>query len=336
MDQFPAQYSTLSAIALKDFIEHAYGLGQLTCRLLTKNVSDTYILEAGESKYILKIYRHGYRPLDEIKGEAELLNILKDGGVPVSYPIRDLLGNEIQHFNAAEGVRYGILFSFAIGKVALIPDNNQLKIIGRNIAAMHNITAACHLQHERPVYDVYSTLERPLKLIADRFAGMPNEYASLQDMADKVIKKLQQFDTSGFSCGYCHYDLLPKNFHFDQGNRITFFDFDWAGKGFLVNDLMTFYVQLFFLIHFQALTREEADRSFAVLVAAYREKRHISETEIAAIPYLGVAFFMYGFGFYEENYDDFSIAFLTPKFIKDRVELIKKWALWYCDFDDLD
>ena len=251
----------------------------ITCRLLTKNVSDTYLLQDADTKYILKVYRHGYRPLEEIKGEAELLNILKDGGVPVSYPVKDLSGNEIRSFNAAEGIRYGILFSFAIGKVALIPNDDQLRITGRNIAAMHNIMSACILQHERPVYDIYTTLERPLKLIADRFAGMPDQYAFLQDLADKVIKKLKQFDISGFSYGYCHYDLLPKNFHFDENNRITFFDFDWAGKGFLVNDLMTFYVQLFFLIHFQALTREEADAcAHSMLLASYREQRdHIDK-----------------------------------------------------------
>ncbi len=334
MDQFPAQYSTLSAIALKDFIENAYGFRQLTCRLLAKNVSDTYLFEDAEAKYILKIYRHSYRPLNEIKGEAELLNILKDGGIPVSYPIKDLSGNEIQSFNATEGVRYGILFSYANGKVALIPDDDQLRIIGRNIAAMHNITSACQLQYERPVYDVYSTLERPLQLTADRFASVPDEYRTLQDLAAKVLKKLQRMETARFSYGYCHYDLLPKNFHFDEDNRITFFDFDWTGKGFLVNDLMTFYVQLFFLIQFQMITREEADSSFSIMIAAYKEKRPVSEQELATIPYLGIMFFIYAFGFYEENYDDFSIAFLTPKFIRERVELIKKWADWYCDFGD--
>jgi len=97
---------------------------------------------------------------------------------------------------------------------------------------------------------------------------------------------------------------------------------------------MTFRIQLVFLIHYQMMSRDEADRCFAVLIAAYKEKRNISDDELAIIPYFGVMFFIYGFRFYEENYDDFSIGFLTPRFIKDRVELIKKWADWYCNFDD--
>jgi len=330
MHIFPAQYSTLSAVALKAHIEEAYGFANLSCRLLTRNVSDTYILEDDHSKYILKIYRYSYRTLDELKGEVELLNILKDNGAPVSYPITDLAGNQIQQFQAAEGIRYGVLFSFAKGKVFPIPDDEQLRIIGRNIAAIHNITSVCELHHERIVYNIETTLEKPLKTIAKRFAELPDEYACLQNLADKVIERLKEFDTSEFSYGYCHYDFLPKNFHFDENNNITFFDFDWAGKGFLVNDLMTFFVQFFFLIHFKAITREEADRLFGVFVEGYREQRDISEWELEAIPYLGLMFWIYAFGFYEENFDDFSIAFLTPKFIRERVELIKKWEGWYC------
>ena len=329
MDTFPVQYSTLSSIALKDYIEKIYGLKNLRCRLLTKNVSDTYLLENDGHKYVFKIFRTGYRPLSEIEGEVELLNILKDNHIPVSYPIPDLIGGQIQQIHAAEGARYGILYSFAAGKVALIPDEEQLYIIGRNIALMHNITSNCKLKHERPVYNIHTTLDRPLQLIAKRFTEFPDEYEYLKDLAESVRNKLDQLPTSGFSYGYCHYDLLPKNFHFDEDNDITFFDFDWAGKGFLVNDLMTFYVQLFFLVHYQLLTQEVADEYFGIVIQSYREQRHLSAEELSAIPYLGVMFFIYGFGFYEENFDDFSIAFLTPKFIRERVELIKKLAAWF-------
>ena len=194
---------------------------------------------------------------------------------------------------------------------------------------MHNVTSSCTLVHERPVYNIHTTLERPLQLIAPRFAEFPDEYVYLKDLANKASQKSDQLPMSEFTYGYCHYDLLPKNFHFDEDKNITFFDFDWAGKGYLVNDLMTFYVQLFFLVHFQLLTREEADERFGIVIQSYREQRHLPDDELSAIPYLGIMFFIYGFGFYEENFDDFSIAFLTPKFIRERVDLIKKWVAWY-------
>src|ERR1700760_4855976 len=99
---FPTQYSTLSSKALNTFISERYGLGETNCRLLIRNVSDTYIIESATDKYILKIYRDAHRKLDEIKGEAELLTVLADRGAKVSYPLTDLSGDKIQSFNAAE------------------------------------------------------------------------------------------------------------------------------------------------------------------------------------------------------------------------------------------
>ena len=113
---FPTQYSTLSARALNDVIESWYGFNGLTCRLLLRGVSDTYVLEGATGQYILKIYRGAHRSLNEIKAEVELLNRLHEGGARVSYPLKDREGKQLQSFEAAEGTRYGVLFSFAAGK----------------------------------------------------------------------------------------------------------------------------------------------------------------------------------------------------------------------------
>jgi len=73
---FPAQYSTLSAAALRDYLIENYQLDQsTTCRLLIRNVSDTYVLENLNHKYIFKIYRDAHRKRNEIEAEVELLNI---------------------------------------------------------------------------------------------------------------------------------------------------------------------------------------------------------------------------------------------------------------------
>lgn len=326
MNIFPTQYSTLSAAALKDYIGSVYGIEILSCRFLIRNVSDVYLLEGGSEKYIFKIYRNSYRKINEIKGEVQLLDILRERGAPVSYAVRDPRGGQIQRFQAAEGVRNGVLFTFAKGNVVVDPDDEQLRILGKNVAFIHDVMGGCELEYERIVYDIESTLVKPLEIIKARFSGLPEEYAFLREIADKAMEGLGQFDLTRFSYGYCHYDLLPKNFHFDEDNRITFFDFDWVGKGFLVNDLMTFRVQLFFLVHIGRITGEEAQKKFGVFVEAYRERRELSGEELAAIPWLGVMYWVYAFGFYEANFDDFANTFLTTRFIKDRVGLIKKWV----------
>ncbi|MDO6429115.1 phosphotransferase [Flavitalea sp. BT771] len=332
MNIFPTQYSTLSAPALKDHLEKQYGFKHMRCRLLVRNVSDTYLLEGSDTKYIFKIYRDNYRKLDEIRAEVELLEVLKAGGARVAYAIADLQGRHIQSFQAAEGVRNGVLFYFAPGNVVMDPSDRQLTLIGREMAVMHNITAGLQLKHDRITYDFYTTLQRPLAVIRERFRELPDEYEFLQQVAEKVKKKLATFPTGSFSYGYCHYDLLVQNYHFDGQDGITFFDFDWCGKGWLANDLMTLYIHFFFHTHFGKVTQAEADRAFGIAVAGYRQVRPILDEEIEALPFLGVTFLIFALGFFEDNYDDFSITFLTPRYLRDRTALIKKLAEQYCKF----
>ncbi|MBB6111674.1 phosphotransferase enzyme family protein [Mucilaginibacter lappiensis] len=332
MTPFPAQYSTLSALALKDYVAAAYGINLISCKYLLRGVSDTYILEATDVKYILKIYRDRHRSLTEIQGEVELLNMLKEYGANVSYPLTDIFGSQIQKFDAAEGTRYGIVFSYALGKPVLDLNDEQLKTVGRQMAAVHNITSVVKLNYKRKAYTTDSTLIQPLKTLKPAFAELPGEYIYLKETVMQVIQKLNTFDTKKFSYGYCQYDFLPKNFHFDDAGQITFFDFDFAGQGYLANDLMSFFVHFFMHVFTGKLTDDEADRMFKIFVKAYREVRPVSDQEIKAIPYLGVGFWIFYLGFQYENFDDWSNPFFGPKFIKDRVALIKVWVDKYCEF----
>ncbi|MBO9675341.1 MAG: phosphotransferase [Sphingobacteriaceae bacterium] len=330
---FPAQYSTLSAAALNNYIIEAYGLDPATtCHLLIRNVSDTYILENDSKKYILKIYRDAHRKRSEIEGEVELLNILKANGNRVSYPLSDIEGKYIQQFNAIEGLRNGVLLAFAEGKVVLDLGDQQLIRLGQDIAKMHQTTAAIKLNYPRPVFDFETTLFQPLRDLKPHFAEMREEFDYLNNIANKVVKKFEEFDTSAFSYGYCHYDFLPKNFHFDEQGNITFFDFDFSGEGYLVNDLMTFLNHYFFHQLNNLITKEQAEKDFDTFLQAYQEIRPLTDDELKAIYYLGITFHIFFLKFFYDNYDDWSNIFLTPRYTKHRVSLIKKWEEQYCNF----
>ena len=332
MTIFPTQYSLLSSTALGQYLEDAYGLNGMTCKLLVHNVSDTYVLENENQKFIFKVYRDAHRKADEIKAEVELLNILKENDAKISYPITDLKGGQIQSFNAAEGTRYGILFSFANGKPTLDYNESRLRAIGREMAAIHNVTANLNLVHFRRTYDIETTLIQPLEYIRPAFSELPEDYAWLQNTTEKVSEKIKEFDTAKFSYGICHYDLLPHNFNFDEQDNITFFDFDFAGKGFLANDLMTFFMHFFFDVNFKKLTQEEANQKFEIFLTAYREVRQVTDEEIEAIPYLGFAFWLFFLQFYQLHFDDWSNTFFNLRFKKERMGWIRNWVEFYCKF----
>lgn len=325
MNIFPAQYSTLSSSALNGFLADRYGFENTSCRLLIRNVSDTYVLESLTNKYIFRIYRDAHRKFGEIKAEVELLTVLAGKGTRVSYPVADTSGNMIQAFNAAEGTRHGVLFTYASGRVVYDMSDNQLAVLGREMAAIHNITSTIELGHRRIVFDLDTTINKPLKALKLAFTDLPDEYRYLQDRAKTVIETLNAFDLKQFSYGYCHYDFLPKNFHFDEHDQVTFFDFDFAGKGYLANDITSFYVHYFLEVAHGRITRDGADRSFGVFVDHYRTVRPLQDEELKAMPYLGFAFWVFYLGFAHDNFDDWSSLFFGPKFLKERVALIKRW-----------
>ncbi|QEC75986.1 phosphotransferase [Mucilaginibacter ginsenosidivorax] len=203
MAHFPVQYSTLSAIALKNYIANAYGLQLISCKFLLRGVSDTYIIEAIDAKYVLKIYREQHRSHGEIQGEIELLNLLKDGGASVAYPITAIDGSQLQQFNAPEGARYGILFSYAEGAPVMDLSDEQLRTIGHEMAKVHNITSVVRLSYPRREYSIETTLINPIKSFEPAFKELPDEYAYLKDLAGKVAQKLNLLNTANFSYGYC-------------------------------------------------------------------------------------------------------------------------------------
>jgi Ser/Thr protein kinase RdoA (MazF antagonist) len=332
MPLFPTQYSTLSASALAAHVSAEYGLPDLRGRYLLRGVSDTYLLENEQTKYILKVYRAAHRSQTQLAGEVELLTYLQARGARVAAPLSAQNGAFLLPLAAAEGERFGVLFAYAPGRVVMDLSDAQLRTLGREMAHLHNLTAGLTLQYPRPGYDLDTTLHQPLRALEPAFRDYPEGYAELQHIVTQTLAKLESLDTSAFSYGYCHYDFLPKNFHFDEAGQVTFFDFDFAGPGYLANDVMTSFVHYFLHRLLQGVTEDAATREFAVFVASYREVRPLADAELAAIPYLGVGFWLFYFAFAYRHFDDWSNTFFGPRYLRERVGWIKKWAEWYCDF----
>lgn len=324
---FPVQYSTLSASALNDHLQLTFGLKGITTTFLVRNVSDTYVVTEGDPKYILKIYRDNHRSRSQIQDEVDLLNYLKENGSRVSYPIADKQGKFLQQFHTGEGERYGVLFSFAPGKVSKDLTVNQLQVLGREMAFNHDLLSNPELVFDRPEYTMDTTIRQPLKILQSMFNRFdyPEGQERLEKMAKTTIASFQALDTSQFSIGYCHYDYMPKNFHYTGNDEITFFDWDFFGKGFLVNDLMSFQVHFFFHMMHGMTTKEQATEDFKTFVAAYREHRDISDQELSAIPVLGNMFWTFYLAVQYQGFDDFSNPYFNRHFIQIWLDRMTKW-----------
>ncbi len=120
MEFFPVTDSTISNTALNEFVKEKYFLGEgFSCSLFRTGINDTYFLSNGTEKYVARVYSHNWRSETEILEEIELLCLLKEKGLSVSFPIRDTEGCFVQALKAPEGNRFMVLFSFAEGDGAV-------------------------------------------------------------------------------------------------------------------------------------------------------------------------------------------------------------------------
>jgi len=319
---FPAMYSTLSPEALALLIAEKYALQNVQCSFITRGVGDTYIVETPSAKYAFRVYRATHRSLPQIEAEVALLTSLKDAAVSVSYPIEDAGGNIIQSLDAAEGTRHAVLFSYAQGVAVAALNNRQLTNLGVEMAKFHNVSSAIKLNNSRWQFDAYTKLINPLKMAEQYFATCPDEYAWLKYIIEKVQRYFDGVDTSAFSTGYCHFDFLPKNFHFDADDNITIFDFDFFGKGWLVNDVMSFWQHLYMDVYFKRMTQEAANDAYATFIHGYRTVRAISDEELATVPYLSIDFWLFYMGFHTTHEQFY--AFIQPAQLKLRTALLKQ------------
>lgn len=317
----PASYTTLNLEVLASMIQEKYGFRDVQCKLMVRGVGDTYSVDSTEGRFILRVYRPTHRSLPQIQAETTLLATLKQANVSVSYPIANLSGEFIQAVEAEGGTRHAVLFSYAPGNVVSILNENQLHNLGHQVACFHNVSSIIELGNSRWNYDLETTLFGPLEILKPAFEGDPENYEWLQEAAKKVEKKLAQINTAAFSKGYCHFDFLPKNFHFES-DSVTLFDFDFLGYGWLVNDVMTFWQHLCLDVHFGKITQQTADEAYATFIKAYREHRPLSDDELAAVPYLSLGFWLFYSGFHTTH--DRFYPYIEPSHLKPRIALVRK------------
>ncbi|MGH1517269.1 phosphotransferase enzyme family protein [Chryseobacterium sp. JK1] len=325
---FPATYSTLCPKALSSLISEKYGISEVHCKLLVRGVGDTYLVESHDARFILRIYRSSHRSLAQIEEEVKLLLALKEADVSVSYPIADISGKMIVTINAVEGERNAVLFSYAAGSAVRFLNDHQLRILGNEMAKFHHVSSDLKFGQERWTFDLETTIFKPLETLQSVFTENPDDHIWLQGIADRIKIRLAKLDSSGFSKGYCHFDFLPKNFHFD-GDKITFFDFDFMGQGWLVNDIMTFWVHLTLDTYMGRMTYEEFQNTYKIFLDGYREYRSISDQELAAIPYLAIGFWLFYMRFHT-THDQF-YAFSQPAQLKSFVGFIRNIVENYWD-----
>lgn len=243
MKQFPVSSSILSAAHLNYFLQERYEfIKNSTCHLIKAGVNHTYLITHPSEKYIFRVYSLNWRTEKEISEELRLINHLKNNNISVSYPIPDKDGNYIQMLQAPEGDRYGVLFSYASGeKLFNYPALTHFGI-GEMMALIHR--NSCNFKLERVVYTSQTLLTLPFQQLKQFVSADTEEMNFMKSTLECLLKEINNVNPEYIRQGAVHLDIWFDNLNVDIKNRVTLFDFDFCGNGWLCLDIAYYLLQL--------------------------------------------------------------------------------------------
>jgi Ser/Thr protein kinase RdoA (MazF antagonist) len=314
---------------LNDFLNHYYSYGIVNCDLLHYRLYKTNVYHCynNECDFIIKIYFNEYRSLHELCGQVELLNILYFKGAKVAKPIADLNGHFVQTSIWKHQIIYVVLYTYAAGRVQYHMTSQQVITVGRELAWIHNITVNLQLLHLRNKVDVENMLVIPMQLISSVGSKTSSEYSFLLKLSEDTICDIDKLDCKSFSYGIVHRDFLPHNFHFDAHQNITIFDFDLAGEGFLIYDIIGIYAHYILMIHYDLITKDDATAAIKLFIDNYTQVRAVSKEEMRAIRYFGIGFWIYYISLELQSLGGGPAA----EYLQNQILIIKCWLKYFDD-----
>ena len=278
---FPVTHSTLAADALLNTILPAYDIGApLRCKLLQRLLNDTYLVETGQGKYILRVYRAGWRTEADIRYELDVLATLDQCGIPVATPVQRRDGDTLSIVTALEGARSIVLFTYAEGKPPAFAEIDQIGRYGEMVAQIHNVTDHFASSHARYGLDFDHLLQVPLAATLPHLPDVADR-RYLEQAVTRLVDRLSALPLTALDQGFCHGDTHNGNVHIDAQGGMRLFDFDCRGLGWRAYDLGTFY---------WASTWENAPaETWMAFVEGYTRQRPLTMVDKGAIPLFACA-----------------------------------------------
>jgi len=203
-----------------------------------------YRYEQDEQRYILRIAHSLRRSEAMIRGEADWINYLVDGGVSASRVIESGHGNLVEPVEDGLGGKFlATVFEHAPG----IPpwefgwDDALYRAMGITAGRMHRLTKSYRPTDPlatRPQWD------DPIMLMGADW--LPDGDTLVQEKYDQIVAWCRTLGQSERDYGLIHFDMHGGNFFVDGTGSPQLFDFDDCHYGWFANDIaiVLFYMAL--------------------------------------------------------------------------------------------
>lgn len=216
--------------------------GPFSCQFLRRSFNDHYMVNAGDKKYILRVYlnKKSYiHNLENIHFELDFLTYLHSKNVPAIPPLINKNNQKLCSIRLKNEIRHVALFPFAKGK-PIEPDltEDQALTIGEVIGKMHGESNAFRSEFSRYCLNDRELIAEPLNQIEvyTRLLGLGN-LDFYRDAAGKLMEGLNRLPKDQETFGLIHGDPNPSNLYFSKTNGFSLFDFDHCGFGYRIHDL---------------------------------------------------------------------------------------------------
>lgn len=320
MNFFPVIDSILSAKHLGQFIEDKYGLSSETsCKLFRTGINHSYIVTDKDKKFVFRVYSLNWRSPLEITEEIRILNLLTDHDIAVSNPIRDCGAKYVQALQAPEGLRYGVLFSFAEGKKVRDFSAKTSHTIGALMAQIHKITQYQTLQ--RIDYNSYTLTQLPYRFARTHFPASNEEMIFVKKASEFITGEFEKIDKNEVRWGAVHLDMWYDNMHIKDETEVTLFDFDFCGNGYLFYDIAYFIMQLYHTEPDKKKYQLKVDSFFS----GYEKVTQVSKEERRLLVLAGLAVWIFYLGVQSQRFDNWSNIFLSENYLKRYIGMVKDW-----------
>lgn len=189
--------------------------------------------------------------------------------------------------------------------------------IGTVMARMHRLTE--NLGLARATYTPAVLLEEPFERLARFLDPETEEMRFMADAKKYLLRELAGADTRQLRRGAVHMDIWFDNLNV-HGDRVTLFNFDFCGNGWLCTDIAYYLLQL----HATEKDETERDLKAARFMKGYESVTPVSAEEKRLLPMLGVGMYFFYLGVQCSRYDDWSNQFLNTVYLKRFIMLLVK------------
>jgi Ser/Thr protein kinase RdoA (MazF antagonist) len=312
-------HSVISSDALVPVISDLYDIGEVTeCRFLSNGLNDTYLVDTGKTKYMLRIYKANWRNKSDIDFEIELLNYLISNGVPVSHSVMKKDGGFLTELAAPEGVRFAALFTYAAGGHSESKESSSL--YGEQVAKMHLVLEDFTCSHERFAIDLDHLLKEPIHSIKRLLAHRPEDIEYLESLSLLLQNRVNRI-SSELDWGVCHGDLHGGNVYYHE-DSLTHFDFDCGGFGWRAYDL-----SVFLWAKVRGRGKDQFNNEhWGIFLDSYQKHKRLSVHDIEAIPTFVAIREIWLMGLHTGNSQIWG-AWQNDQYFNTNLQFLREWCL---------